>query len=302
MAFLKNVGGSYSVNDVYGIDPAAPESGRDYVELVRQFRPANGLFIADFPGGWVEETLEHARQFPEVERLRAEEALRRLRRASMWTVRHAAWSPRMRWHEQAPRLQDACAKVRELIGSADSPCAITRPLRDLFDDANALLPANEALLNTQADDYIDAMMPLLMHAPKIVLVDPYLHSAYYDKGRWNRASDTIEFVRKLLTTAADFRHLEILTLYWNPKKHETLRRLQHDDLCSEAKPFGVEIEIREYDDSHEALNHPRYALTKWGGLKFDKGFAFGKRGAKNQVSWISERVLEDILSVFYDRR
>ena len=154
----------------------------------------------------------------------------------------------------------------------------------------------------RADEYINVMTPLLMHAPKIVLVDPFLHSAFFKGGCWNPVVDTIEFIRKLLIKASEFNHLEILTLYWNPKKHGDQRRLQVSDLSAEAKPFGVEINVREYEESHGTLDHPRYALAKWGGLKFDKGFTFEKRGAKNQVSWISERVLEDILNVFYDRR
>jgi hypothetical protein len=61
------------MNDLYGIDPQAPNNLRDLSGLLRLFGPSDGRFIADFPMAWRIELRDHMRSLSDLNQKAVEE-------------------------------------------------------------------------------------------------------------------------------------------------------------------------------------------------------------------------------------
>ena len=110
------------MNELYGVDPAAPSDSEELNQLLDQFGPAQGRFILDVPGDW----LGHARSvltgLPPLARLRALETLTRSRRA---VIRSDAGLARVEktWLESSVSL---AGRVDGMIGRRHCPPVPTR--------------------------------------------------------------------------------------------------------------------------------------------------------------------------------
>ena len=159
------------MNDLIGIDPKAPSSLRDLIDLLKLFSPSEGRFIADFPMEWEGELREHLRSFSDLGVMAADEAIKhRLGHAILPT--NIRFRSNMPWSENAMSLRN---EVIKLVGPAGIPSNLVQPIDKVLSDPDAFPDASGALVDRTSDAYVKAARPILMRSRKVVLVDPFSH-------------------------------------------------------------------------------------------------------------------------------
>jgi len=58
------------MNEIFAIDPRAPQDLKDIKAMFNQFGFENGRFIANFPNDWLRLFCEHTQQLKDIEKQR----------------------------------------------------------------------------------------------------------------------------------------------------------------------------------------------------------------------------------------
>lgn len=302
MGFLKSGVGNYSMNDVYGIDPAAPTDLRDFAHLMRLFDVDQGRFIADWPnGGWFPEVRRHLSEFADIDKLKALELWLKIGRSALVPA-SGIFNPILSWVENSGALS---SQVKALIGAKGCPATLIA-LDSLLLDPGGFLDASGAHVPRTADAYARVARPLLQTSPKVVLVDPYFKLRYWDE-RHRQFRSEKRFQRSfeaLLREADRWGRVEIFKLAVSPREAwygDPDGKLFHRELNFLAQEWGVsgiKLEVQKLDPAISSDRHPRYLLGMERGLHFDWGFDTGDAASTNHVEWISKSALQPLLKRF----
>ena len=290
------------MNDVYGVDPAAPANFRDFAQLMRVFEPGQGRFIADFPMEWFHDVRIHMTSLTDVQQLMALEMWLKIGRNAVVPVNvrfNSAWL----WAENAVALR---GHVKKVIGTSGCP-ATMEPLDKVLLDPSSFPDARGGHIPRTAHAYAEAARPLLQISPKIVLVDPYFKLRFVDprSGRIFRSDRHRKSLAALLSEAARWKRVETFRLMVSDE--EALKGDQDgeifsadlEDIAQQADASGsIEIEWGVLDRSISAQRHPRYLLGMNSGLHFDWGFDTDDVNTTNHIEWMGKSVLEPLLKMF----
>jgi len=301
MDFLRSVAGNCLMNDLYGVDPAAPSSLLEFSALMRLFRSGQGRFIADFPRLWFDDVRQHMKSFSDIERMHAVEMWLKVgRNALLPTSAHfnAAWS----WSENAVTLSER-ENIAKLIGSKTCPPTQT-PIDEALNDLDGFPDASGALVPRTAHAYAKVARPLLQTSPKVVLVDPYLRLREFDEVRqvFRSTKRFCETLEALFREAAKWRRVERFkfavsetqALYGD--RDGKIFKSEVRKLADKCGAQAIEIEVVLLGD--RLTTHPRYLLGMHSGLRFDWGFDTGDPKSKNDIHWLGTAVLEPLLVQF----
>lgn len=286
------------MNEIYAVDPAAPEDAKELMHLVRLFGPTEGRFLYDFPYPWRTKALALIEREPEVMKQRVTALLHRRRRALVDPERHVPL--RGTWSEAACRLQP-----REgLIGPRGCPPTAT--------------PIDVALYESELPDSQGDHVPRTPHglasaarmlfriSPRIVLVDPHLRLSYVDRECRRRDDRRFKPVLLELLRVAASEGTEVMEIFVSRRSSECESDTDFADRLDRLKTeagaatlqLGYGVLEEDIDDLPGGRQHARYLLGIGSGLHFDHGFASSDDGSRNHVHWLRDSELQPLLSRF----
>lgn len=284
------------MNEIYAVDPAAPEDAKELMHLVSLFGPTEGRFLYDFPCHWRTEALALIEREPEVMKQRVKALLHRRRRALVDPERHVPL--RGTWSEAACGLQP-CEGLIGPRGCPPTAMPIDVALYELPDSRGDHVPRTPRGLTSAAH-------MLFRVSPRIVLVDPYLRLSYVD-GEGRRRDDRRfkPVLLELLRVAASER-TEIMEIFVSRRSSEGESEIDFADrldrLKTEAGAATLQLQYGVLEEDIADLpgrrQHARYLLGIGSGLHFDHGFDSTDDGSLNHVHWLSESELRPLLSRF----
>jgi hypothetical protein len=287
------------MNEIYAVDPAAPEDARELMHLVRLFGPTEGRFLYDFPSHWRTEALALIEREPEVMKQRATALLHRRRRAFVDPERHVPL--RGTWSEAACMLQPRDG----LIGPRGCP-PTALPIDVALYDESALTDSRGKHVLRTPRGLREAAQMLFRISPRIVLVDPYLRLSYLDGGGLRRADRRFKPVLLELLRAAASARTEIMEIFVSKRSSEGESENDFADrldrLKAEAGAAALQLQYGVLEEDIADLpgrrQHARYLLGIGSGLHFDHGFDSTDDGSLNHVHWLSESELRPLLLRF----
>ena len=291
------------MNDLYGIDPAAPSEAKDLAIIAREFKSSTGRFIADFPPGWLIELRANLGTLPAVKGMQVGEVCSRLAPHSLLNV-NSKWNPKFSWAENAISISDKC---KALIGPSGTPKAVVRPIDEYMSAADAFPEAREDFFYLTPTSCVDLILPLLASSPRLVLVDPFFTTGEWKNDTWKPNNNRMKFLELMLESAKKLGKVYSLRIYWNiDRVTRDTGRLQEcrekdlNDLKIKIKmPPEFDIKIRTYEGTQIELNHPRHLIGRWGAISFDKGFDFRPKGL-NKIGWVASNIFETLYDRFYE--
>jgi hypothetical protein len=290
------------MNDVYGIDPAAPCDYKDFAQMMRMFDVDQGRFIADYPGGgWVARLNYHLGALATIDQMKAVELWLKVGRSALVPVPEK-FNPSHSWPENATHLH---GHVKALIGASGCPATLTALSNYLVDPAG-FPSASGAHVQRTPEAYVKAARPLLQTSPKVVLVDPYFKLRYYDEkaGVFRPATRFRKSLEAFLREATRWKRVEVFKLAVSPREafdgdpDRTVFYEQLSNLAAESGAEAIDLEIQSLDPNVATDRHPRYLLGMDRGLHFDWGFDTEDAKSTNHVEWISKSALQPLLKRF----
>jgi hypothetical protein len=287
------------MNDLYGVDPAAPASMLEFVSLMRFFGPGEGRFIADFPGQWIHDVSQHIKSFSQLEQMAALELWVRYGRYALLPT-GARYNPKWSWSENATNLSEHVVK---LIGTKGCPATLV-PIDRALLDPGVFPDARGGHFPRTAHSYATVARPLLQTSTKIVLVDPYLKFRTTIEGTnsYRQVSRFRETLDALFREAVKWKRVECFKFAVSTKEafhgdpggkdfKSEMRKLADKNGAHDMK-----LDFCELDD--HSSTHARYLLGMHSGLHFDRGLDTGDPTSKNHIDWIGPAALQPLLVQF----
>lgn len=287
------------MNDLYGVDPAAPSSLLEFASLMRFFGPGEGRFIADFPGQWIDDVAQHIKSFSQLEQMAAIELwLRYGKHALLPTA--ARYNRKWSWSENATNLGEYVVRV---IGAKGCPATLV-PIDRALLDPSVFPDARGDHLPRTAQSYATVARPLFQTSTKIVLIDPYLKfrtiiegtNSYKQITRFRETLEALfrEAVRWKQVECFKFAVLSKEAFHGDPGGKEFKSEMRK--LADKNDAQYMKLDFFELDD--HSSSHARYLLGMHNGLHFDWGFDTGNSKSKNHINWIGPAALQPLLIQF----
>jgi hypothetical protein len=249
---------------------------RDIADLVTEFGPYAGRYVYEYPSSWKQDFLLAIEYLPPVEKKRAKEWMsRRITQTLLAT--NAAYDLKKTW---ASNVKSCSLHPPEgiKVGDAEEP-------EDCNTWKEALPKIRETsrqnfLMAATCRNYLDELSPLLNISPACYLIDQYLNPL---------RADAIVFIQSLLDRIKGGRCRAVVIITRHPGAYSTVNggsdRSQSDSLEDNLRRTyqgllrsGQELIVLIVENDRHGGRylhmHPRYFLTKYGGLKFDTGFKF----------------------------
>lgn len=290
------------MNDVYGVDPAAPSDFRDFAHLMRVFEVDQGRFIADYPSGaWFSALREHIAALADLDQMRACELWLNVGRSAMVPV-SGKFNRTRSWPENALEIQ---SHVVKLIGTKGCPATLV-PIDQVLIEPEGFPDASGGHIPRTAEAYAKAARPLLQTSPKVVLIDPYFKLRYFDaQTRQFRSSFRHrQSLEALLREAGKWGRVETFRLVISEKEalkdddDGSIFEAQFAELAAKCEGSSIELEWDLLDNNYSSDRHPRYLLGMERGLHFDWGFDTGDVDTTNHIEWIGKSALKPLLKRF----
>jgi hypothetical protein len=288
------------MNDLYGVDPAAPSSAKEFFELMHRFRSGEGRFIAAFPADWFRDVSQNMRVLTDLQQKAMLEKWIEIGKNAVLPM-DAAFDLTLPWGRNAVTLQSH--GVKRLIGKKICPAPMI-PIDRALIDPDVFPDARGALIPRTADAYAEVARPLLKTSPTVVLVDPYFRLREFDEGcrdyrPVSRFRDTLEaFFRE----AAKWKRVELFKFAisesqaFSGDRYGKLFKTEVRKLADSCGAQAIKLEFVVLSD--RLTTHPRYLLGMHSGLRFDWGFDTGDPKSKNDIQWLGDAVLKPLLAEF----
>ena len=291
------------MNDYYGVDPTTPRDLRDLSDLCRLFKPSEGRFLMGYPDDWGHRLQEHMGQMSDLNRLRAIEGFRALQHSIIPVPSRARYDNRRGWPENAHSIRDLVSK---LIGPPDCPATV-EPFRKLLDVPDSFPDAREARIPRTVAAYVNAVTPLFLTSPKVVLVDRFFGFNKVLKRTQEVVQDRERrrVLKAFLGEADAGRVVRVFKLVVSLSKASpgdpsgSKYEQELGALAYEVTRGRITCELEDLDevaDEAGVNDHPRYLLGLYSGLHFDWGFDLDTRPkSTNHVSWLTKSLLDPLL-------
>lgn len=287
------------MNELYAVDPSAPEDIKDLVALFGSFGLRNGRFIAEFPNTWLDMLGKKIDLLSDLDRARFSR-LRALHSDVVLPLRddRVQYRHSRTWLENAISLKTNAGLVKEVLAVDPNPLNVATLNDYLWERGEKASLHRGAHVSMTADEYARAVAPLFAHSTEVHLADPYFalrrETGFLDRQR-------CDALQALTAAAAASRRCETFVLHLNlgnkALTSENKARLQEDIAETVASNAGSKLRILfKY---HNRMTHGRYIFSQKGGLQFDHGFIL-MSGKKNHVHWLGDAELEPLIKDYLD--
>ena len=279
------------MNEEFAIEPTAFRNFDDVRYVLGKFGFHEGRFISALPGKWVKEVYAHLEKFPDgPAKQKAKEIIRiaKVERGGIVSC-GVAFNPAMSWLKNVA----ACGKefngilVSEetTIDKQESGCRSIAEIEDSFFGS-----CREASIFPTVEEFGRVATNLLSISHEVFLIDPYFNFS---------KSSNIRVLQKFIDIGVA-RKCKTFVIYTDAKVNkpngiDSILRTNFNETGALVKVYHVQKSSSEKDF------HPRFLLSKFGGIRFDKGFEIeGVKGVKRDIVAIDINKHEDLCKLYLD--
>ncbi len=306
MDFLPNEMGSYSMNELFGIEPCAFETVKELRLLLQAHGPYTGKYILEYPSStsWRRQVLEHFSHVGDVERERLKSILIRAKEERIAIeIQKLGWADSKDWIHNAIQIWSRQGNYKKIYVSDiryhdlidTEGVKIDRLLINSMDPPP--LTASDAEIEAKADDYWDVCSLLCKISHVIHVVDPY-----FDPLKASRRN----IFRLFLNNFFEIPHLQELN-FWVRKNAvcnadgtvdlAKIERFINDIARNRWRNKSLNFNLIQDEDSVDKI-HARYLLTNKGGIKVDQGFQELPNNRKNLISTVAPEQYKRLYELF----
>lgn len=279
--------GNFLMNEIYAIDPSAPEDLKDLKMLSELFGFSQGRFIAKYPDDWVTFLKNNVGQLGSIDQSRASVLLKRFHENSLPVS--GTYFRGKDWLSNAVNLQDKQSKFTRIVTTPNNK---NLPSLGNFLYEEDLPDSHGEHIGRDINSYRKSIAPLFQSSTEIHVQDMFFY--FYSNGvKQNRIW---EVARMICDLAITHERCEKLVFHLNQEGSET-QRLDESFLQIREESNSRILKI-VYTLEDKKLSHGRYIFSIKGGLQFDHGFdtTYSRDNKKtNHVHWMSEKELLPLL-------
>jgi hypothetical protein len=283
------------MNEIFAIDPRAPEDFKDIKFMLEKFGMREGRFIGKYPSDWVEMVMRNSENLSDLDRSRLVRILD-LHKSEMIDI-EADFIRSQDWLDNAIKQKINSNGFSRVLATEPNSFN-SESLKSFLWDAKSIDDASRgAHIPMEVGAYVSAVRPLFILCSEIHLADPYFRirrdGVNIDRGR-------SLVLREFLRAADNSRKCESFIIHFSRDqfmKESEQERLIEEDLNHFISDTGIKS-VQIGFDLKNNMPHGRYIFSVKGGLQFDYGFE-PRKGKTNHVHWLSQNELEPLFD-FYD--
>lgn len=288
-SFLSEIG-SFLVNDIYAIDPNAPEDLKDLKLLSELFGFSHGRFVAEYPADWVYFLQSRLKEMGSLDQSRASILLNKFLKNTLPV--EGGYMRSKDWLSNALEFQSKEHKFKKIITS-ENVKNIPSLSSILYEDE--LPDARGDHIKPDLNSYRHAVGPLFLVSTEIHIQDMYF--TLEDDGK--KLYRQWDVLRMLVGQAKSSKRCKALIFHLNSEKFPNSyfeQRLEESFIQVLEELGDDELEI-SYTLEDRKLTHGRYIFSIKGGLQFDHGFDTDLRtqDKRNHVHWLSQNEMLPLL-------
>lgn len=281
----------------YAIDPAVLSDVNSCRTVIESFKPELGRLIADAPRRWVREANQAINSIPHeqcqpIMKKTIKSGLKKLLDQSLCANRTTGDWDRdgLSWVEYIANCNREYPFAAVITRDEVNEPVKTYSISNLFLNApecwNHSLQVN---IRRQAQDIANVMMPLLVIAREIHLIDMHI---YPNEAKYRNV--LLEIISRC--EKYNFgRGVKKLVIHTSDHRQDMQTSLQRNILP--ALPEGFELVCHQWP---QAIEHDRFVITDVAGLSFGHGLDEGRRGMNEEVmvSLINDNQRRRLISKF----
>lgn len=249
------------MNEEFAIEPTALKDIKDLRFVLSKFGFHEGRFIASLPGKWINEVYAQIDNLPDgATKLWAKDLIRKTEKERGGIVSSGVnYDPNKSWLTNVTMCKKDFAGI--LVSSETGNlqregCKSIDEIDDSFFGT-----CRETKLRSTVDELGKVASRLLSFSYEAYLVDPY-----FNLSKQSYLDVLIEFIR--IGSKGKCKKFVVYTGS-NVNKFDGVDRI----LCKHFNGIGASIKVIHVEqDASLHTYHARYLLTKFGGIRFDKGF------------------------------
>jgi hypothetical protein len=278
------------MNELFAVDPQAPQDLKDIKAMFNQFGFEHGRFIANFPEDWIRLFCEHTNHLKDVEKQRFMRLLS-LNKDALIDV-SLGYRRSRSWVENASIVKDTSRTINRILASDPNPLGIETLNSFLWTDDEEN-KSRGAHISMTVEAYQKAIRPLVHRSTEVHLVDPFFQLRNSKDGHIHKGRQSV--LRQFFIEAEASQRCEIFKIHFKREFYlsKNIQEAQIEDdlseLCTQAGLQKLNIQFTLNDE----MTHGRYFFSIKGGLQFDHGFE-PLRDKTNHVHWLSKAELDPI--------
>ncbi len=285
VSFLSAIG-SYSVNDIYAIDPSAPQDLRDLKLLAELFGFAHGRFIAEYPEEWAFLLQSKFKDLRPIDQSRASILLSKF--LSNTLPVEGRYLRSKDWLSNVLDFQTKERKFKKIV-AANQVYDLPTLSQVLYEDE--LPDSRGEHIKPTINSYRFAITPLFIVSSEIHIQDMY----FFLEDNGKKLHRQWDVLHMLIDLVAKSGRCKTLIFHLNQERFPTNdleSRLEEsfDQALKNSNNNALEI---LYTLEDRKITHGRYIFSVKGGLQFDHGFDtdIKTQDKLNHVHWLSKNEL-----------
>jgi len=286
------------MNELFAADPGVFLHPSDLRFALEKFGPEAGRYLGEYPSDWISRVEEKLVAASPMEQARISTCLRRaIERLKLIPNRALPFDPRRSWANNAlDLLTPPSPHINAVILGHEVSNSAVHTL-----DSLDLSPTAEEKIEAVPHEFVRVCKTILLFSSEIFMVDPYANPCKHN---------VVSVLKPLLQRIAHGR-CERVVIFARYDSVIGARQSTQDELRKSLAqlradahlPLTCSLEYVLFEDSQSANRmHARYLFSIRGGVRFDQGFQKLPTGRKVDVGPISPLLLDDLISVYVDRR
>ena len=299
------------MNEISAVSPRFCFDHRDLLDLIAEFGPYMGRYIANCPANWKRELLDHLAEIGPLEKSRVAQLLNPYNDGGIDAALLSMNYPYDRdfsWTENIRRLREK-HRFDHIIADAYEPDEFGT-WQDQLSQFRATRHRSQRL-HGKTGEYISIIRPLLTKGPAAFFIDPYFRPI---------DPPSVQLIQKIFENIANsscyqinFYVRGIKALSESTKRGFTQQSLSFDEYKYRTiaslsnvvqRHRGKSLTINLVDDAIKSPElHNRFFLTKTGALDFGKGFQkFDYETAQIPVHIVDREVHHMLVEQYIDSK
>ena len=286
-----------------GISPNFFIELSDIKELVGEYGPFNGRYIAKYPNRWLTEFDVHIKNLRPVDQLTAKKYREFLKYSLV--QEGAKYEEDLNWAENAKKNLFPKG-ITHIVGDCLDPSPF-RSWKESLDEIRDTRQRSWRITGSWGD-YISLIEPLLLNAPKAVIVDRYFDPCSYDsqdilKSIFEKIKGSKCYEVNIVTRKSAFDEFSIKDEKLREKRpaNEIVDLL--NSIYSNIIPKERFLKFHFVDEDKPGREHlrmhNRYFLTNNGGIDFGQGFTIVNSPAPQVDAYVIDKPHLAILKETY---
>ncbi len=290
MDFSQNEIGSFLVNDIYAIDPNAPENLKDLKLMSELFGFSHGRFVAEYPADWIYFLQNRLKEMGPLDQSRASILLNKFLKNTLPI--EGGYLRSKDWLSNALEFQSKEHKFKNIVTTENSK-NIPSLSKILYEEE--LPDARGEHIKPDIKSYRHAVAPLFLVSSEIHIQDMYF-TLEEDGKKLYRQWDVL---RMLIEQAKYSKRCKVLMFHLGQEKFPTahLESRLEETFIQVLEELGADNLEVSYTLENKKVTHGRYIFSIKGGLQFDHGFDtdLKNQDKRNHVHWLSQNELAPLL-------